>query len=151
MLTERLSNRIALGLMALAITISVGQAACARARHVAVVSAATYAQAVFALDDAEYNAWQAKTPQWTDADHANANPKLKRALEDVRAIGIALQNTPKGGMLPKSVPDLIQNLRDVEAIMKPLAPRPLPVGLATKATHALDVAIALLTTFTEVK
>ncbi len=73
---------------------------CASARHIAVVADATFAQAVFAVDDAEYTACQTHTPPFTVAVCDAANPKIKQALVDVKAVTQALILAPKSGTLP---------------------------------------------------
>jgi hypothetical protein len=133
-------------LVSVFVTLCAAQA-CAKAHHIAVVADATFAQAVFALDDAEYQAWQQRTPAWTDAQHAQANPKIKHALEDVKAVTLALKAAPKGAPLPVALPDLITDLRAVEAILQPLAPSVVKDTLAMRTTKALDSAIVVLSAF----
>lgn len=140
---QRQSYRLtAIGLALVAL---VSLAACAGTRHVAVVADATFANAVFALDDAEFTACQMK--RLTEAQCAALNPVIKRALEHVKAVTAALQATPKDGALPKDLPDLLQDLSDVRAALQPLAAVDGALGdLAAKAGIANNRAIALLKT-----
>lgn len=116
---------------------------CAHARHVAVVADASFATAIFALDDAELQACQQHV--LTQAQCDAANPKIKQALIDVRAVSLALQATPKNVAVPKSLPDLLTDLTQVQAILAPSAALGGQAALAaSKAQTALDQAIAIV-------
>ena len=125
--------------------------ACASARHVAVVADASFAQAVFAVDDAEFEACKTNVPPFTPEVCAAANPKIKQALIDVKTVTAALQATPTNGQLPKDMPSLIQNLTDVQAMLSPLAPSVIKADIANKIQFALRLAIALLNSFAGAK
>lgn len=122
----------------------------AKAHHVAVVADATFAQAVFAVDDAEFTACQTHVAPFTVEFCATANPKIKQALLDVKAVTAALQLAPTGG-LPKDFPSLIKNLTDVQAMLVPLSPNPIKDDISSKIQKALAQAVAVLTAFAEVK
>jgi hypothetical protein len=115
---------------------------CAKARHVAVQVDATVATAIFAVDDAEFAACQAHTLSQAQCDALN--PKIKAALEDVKAVTAALQATPNSGTVPKTLPQLVQTLRSVQAIALALPASDVTAGLITRINTALDAAIALL-------
>lgn len=123
---------------------------CAHARHVAVIADVSFAQAVFAVDDAETSACASKA---LAADIcAAANPKIIAALQDVRAVTLALQKTPKNVAVPKNLPDLLSDLTGVQAIIAPLsnvqgAP-PAVQNVGQKIAAALTQTIAVVRTFT---
>jgi hypothetical protein len=137
-------SRLRFGLIALAL--SLGLSACAHARHTAVLVDATFAQAVFALDDARADACQkgVLTPAQCDA----SKPKMKQALIDVKALTESIQATPKNVAVPKNLPDLLTALTDVQAILGPSSQVPQAAGVSAKASAAIAQAIALLKQFT---
>lgn len=134
----------------LAITLLV-TVACASTRHVLVQVDATFAQAVFAVDDAEFQACAARVAPFTAEVCAAANPKIKQALVDVKAVTAALQATPKSGVVPKDLPSLIQNLNDVQGILLPLSQSVAKSDVTTKVQSALAKATAVLTAVAGVK
>lgn len=134
--------------LACAILVSIS---CGSTRHVAVVADATFAQAVFAVDDAEYKACQTHTPPFTVAVCEAANPKIKQALLDVKAVTQALIISPKSGSLPKDFPSLMQNLTDVQAMISPLAPSIVKNDVAAKIQQALGQAVSILGAFAGAK
>jgi hypothetical protein len=117
-------------------------AGCAKARHLAVQVDYTVASAVAAVDDAEFAACAAKAISQAQCDALN--PKIKAALLDVKAVTAAIQATPKSGTVPKTLPDLIQTLRSVQAIALALPASDATSGVTSKVNIALDAAIALL-------
>lgn len=123
---------------------------CAHARHLAVVADATFANAVFALDDAETKACQSHA--MSAADCAKADPKIVKALLDVQAVTTALQNTPKNVAAPKNLPDLLTDLTEAQGIIAPAAAAPdapQPVkDLGSALTNAIVKTIAIVKTFT---
>lgn len=123
--------------------LSVTTVSCAKARHIAVAGDVAFSQAVFALDDAELAACQSKMLTQTQCDALN--PKIRQALVDVKAVTAAIQTAPKSGVVPISLPDLLKDLTDTQAILAPIAAAGGPLGdLGTKATTAVNQAIALL-------
>jgi len=125
--------------------------ACGGARHIAVVADATFAQAVFAVDDAEYKACQTHVPPFTVEVCTAADPKIKQALLDVKAVTQALIVSPKSGTLPKDFPSLIKNLTEVQAMISPLSPSVVKADVAAKIQQALAQAVAILSAFAGVK
>lgn len=115
---------------------------CAKARHVAVQVDATVATAVFAVDDAELALCQNHV--LTPAQCDDFNPKIKAALQDVKAVTTAIQATPTNGTVPTSLPQLLQTLRTIQAISIALPPSDATSGLVQRVNTALDAAIALL-------
>lgn len=130
-------------LIVVTLFLALGVAGCAKARHVAVLGDVAFSQAVFALDDAELAACQNHTlrPQQCD----ELNPKIRQALIDVKAVTAAIQASPKSGVVPTSLPDLLKDLTDAQAVIAPLAAAGGPLAdLGQKSTNAINQAIALL-------
>lgn len=120
-----------------------GLSACAKARHVAVVADATFAQSVFALDDAELSACQ--THVLTDTQCASLNPLLREALVDVKVVTAAIQASPSSGVVPSTLPGLLKSLEDIQAIVGPLSSAGGTLGvLASTTSTAMNQAIAVL-------
>lgn len=119
---------------------------CAGPRHIAVVADQTFAAAVFALDDA---AFQACETQVLSAPRcAEIKPVMIHAIQHVSAVTAAIAATKKDGRVPATLPDLLQDLADVRAILQPLAAVDSRLGeLATKAGVATNRALALLKAF----
>lgn len=122
---------------------------CAGARHVAVVADASFAQVVFALDDAEFQACVAHV--LTTAQCEAANPKIKQALLDVKAATKAIQDTPKNAQPPTSLVSLLADLTAVQTIIGDLSPGPVKKSLTDKITTALGQALSLLQLYTDLK
>jgi hypothetical protein len=87
-------------------------------RHIATLADVGYSQAVFALDDAEFNACQ--TGVLTPAQCVALNSKVKQALEDVKVITAYIQAMPKSTMMPASLPYLLRDLSDLRAALAAL-------------------------------
>lgn len=122
-------------------------AACAGARHIAVVADATFAASVFALDDAAFTACQ--TNRLSPERCQQIKPLMVGAVEHVKAVTAAIQATPKDTQVPKNLPDLLQDLADMRAILLPLAATDGTLGdLAAKAGIANNRALAFLKTVT---
>lgn len=117
-------------------------AGCAHARHLAVVADASFAQAVFALDDAELQACSQQV--LTQAQCDAAGPKIRQALVDVKAVTQAIQATPKNVAVPKALPDLLADLTQVQAVLGPAGQIPQAVPVLGKVQSAIDQAIAIL-------
>lgn len=115
---------------------------CAKARHLAVVGDSVASTAVFAVDDAEYQACQ--THVLTEAQCAALDPKIKAALRDVQTVTATLKALPKDAPAPKSLAELLQVLRDVQGLVATLPPSDLTVSLGQRVNVALDAAITLL-------
>ena len=81
-------------------------AGCASAHQTAIVIDQSFATAVFNLDDAEYQACQTGT--LTVAQCAALNGPITKALEDVKAVSLAIKATPTG--VPHSLPVLLIDL-----------------------------------------
>lgn len=124
---------------------------CAKARHIAVVADVTFAQAVFAVDDAEFKACETHIAPFTVEVCADLNPKIKQALLDVKAVTAAIQASPANGQLPKDMPSLIENLSDVQAILSPLAPSIVKADIANRIQFALRLSVAMLNSFAGAK
>lgn len=137
-------KNIVLSFVVLAAALGTG---CAGARHVAVVADASFAQVVFAIDDAEFQACQSHLVI-TQAQCDSAGPKIKQALIDVQAATKAIQDTPKSAQPPTSLVGLLADLTAIQAIVGDLAPGPVKQSLSTSITTALQQAIAFLNTFT---
>lgn len=114
--------------------------ACATVRQVAIVADQTFAAAVFALDDAEYAACQSHV--LSEAQCAALNAPIKQALVDVKAVTLAIKASPTSGV-PTSLPALLKDLGDVQAVIAALGPV-LP-DISVKASAANLKAIDLLT------
>lgn len=115
--------------------------ACATSRGAFIVADQTFAQSVFALDDAEYQAFQIHAI--SDAQHQKLNVPIKQALVDVKAVTLAIKQTPANGKVPVSLPDLLKDLNDVQNIIATL--QPVAPAIAQKAAAANNAAIVLLT------
>lgn len=124
--------------------------ACAHARHVAVVADATFARAVFAVDDAETKACQSGA--LSPATCALANPRIVAALQDVKALTLALQATPKNVAVPKNLPDLLADLTATQNIIGPIAGAPNAPAAAQSVgaslTAAINATIQIVRSFT---
>lgn len=116
--------------------------ACDKARHIAVTVDATVAQAVFAVDDAEWNAW--KSGAISDERHVALNPKIKAALESVKTATAAVRAMKADGQVPGSLVTLIEEMRAVQTIVLGLPPSDLTRALGGKVDTALDKVIGLL-------
>ena len=125
-------------LLACALALSLG---CSTAvRQYVIVADQAFAATVFALDDAEFTACQRQI--LTPAQCTALNGPIKKALEDVKAVTLAIKAAPKG-TIPTSLPRLLQNLDDVQNVIRAfqiVAPE-----LSTKAAAANTAAIRLLT------
>lgn len=115
------------------------------ARHVAVVADQSLAQAVFAVDDAEFEACRAKV--LSEAKCAELNPIIKQALQDVKALTAALQALPKDAPLPKSLPSLLAGLSQIQGVIDVLGEGPQFAPLGAKVHAANQKVIAVLTAF----
>ena len=125
--------------------------ACGGLRHVAVQVDATFAESVFALSDASYEACVAQvfTPEQCKVN-GSVNTLMKRLIIDVDAITAALQdaNVEK---LPNSVPDLLMALKSFQRIVIDISPAVQGrAELLAKIDVALTQAINLLNAFVEV-
>ena len=119
---------------------------CGKARHVAVQADAVFAQAVFALDDLEFEA--CLVGALSAAQCAQTNPIIKRALLEVRAITAALQATPSAVSVPADLPTLIADLAAVQRIVAAAGTSPTVMALADQTDTALGKAADLLKAFT---
>lgn len=118
--------------------------ACASARQVAITADQSFATAVFAIDDAEWAAYQACKPAPAcEARHAKLNPVVKQALADVKAVTAAIKAVPSG--MPSSLPDLLKDLLHVQEAIRAID-AVIP-GLAEKTAAAETKALALLAQF----
>ncbi len=116
-------------------------AACSTAtRQYAIVADQAFAITVFALDDAEYTACQQRV--MTPFQCASLNGPIKQALEDVKAVTLAIKATPVG-TVPASLPQLLKDLDDVQHVI--LALQVVAPEIASKAAAANTAAISLLT------
>ncbi len=124
------------------IAVSVGAlvASCASARQYAIVADQTFSTAVFALDDAEYQACSSGVLSKAQCD--TLNPIIKKALADVQAVTLAIKAMPAAGKVPTSLPDLLQDLNDVTKIV--VAFQTVAPDLAMKVGTANDAALKLL-------
>lgn len=113
--------------------------ACTSVRQVAIVADQSFATAVFALDDAEYQACQSKV--LSEAQCTALDGPIKQALVDVKAVSQAIKASPKDGV-PVSLPALLRDLGDVQAVIAAMAPV-LP-DISAKAYAANSKAIELL-------
>ena len=93
--------------------------ACTGVRHVATLADVGFSQAVFALDDAEFNACQ--TGVLTPAQCVALNSKVKQALEDVKVLTAYIQAMPTGKAMPASLPYLLRDLSDLRAALVAVA------------------------------
>lgn len=113
-------------------------------RHLAVQADASFAQSVFAVDDAVKTACQTKVLTATQC--ASANPKIKQALSDVIAVSEAIKASPKTLSVPKALPDLLTDLTAIQGIVAPVSP--VAPDLTSKVQFALNQAILVVTKFT---
>lgn len=113
---------------------------CASWRQAAIVADQAFSTTVFALDDAEYAACQAKV--LTPAQCDSLNTPIKKALEDVKALTLAIKAAPASASVPKSLPDLLTDLGDVQAIL--MAFQNVAPDLVSKASAANLAAVHLL-------
>lgn len=116
---------------------------CASAHRTAIVADQSFAAAVFALDDAEFNACGAK--QLTAAQCAQLDGPIKRALGDVKLVSLAIKATPTG--VPASLPALLADLQAVQDALR--AAGPLLPALPNQASEASRLALALLAQLTK--
>src|SRR4051812_5646865 len=126
--------------------ISLAAACGTKSYHAAVVVDQTLAQAVFAVDDAQWKACHELHTAPADLC-ARLDPAVKTALLDVKALTAALQATPKDAPLPKSLPALLQSLSTVRGIVDALGTGPTFSSLAAKVNTANNAAVALLSQF----
>lgn len=112
----------------------------ASVRQYVIVADQAFAATVFALDDAEYAACQRQV--LTAAQCQALNGPIRKALEDVKAVTLAIKATPKG-TIPTSLPRLLQDLDDVQNVIR--AFQVVAPELATQAAAANTAAIRLLT------
>lgn len=123
---------------------------CGAARHVAVQVDASFATAVFAASDAALEACNQNvfTPaQCTVGGSVNRN--AQQALIDVKAVTQALQDAPTSAEVPKTLPDLLTSLSNLQTLVGDLAPTvPSKQALATKIQAALAQAIQVIRAFT---
>lgn len=127
---------IVFSLLALALVVAGG---CASARQIAIVADQSFATAVFALDDAAFQACQSKA--LADTQCAALNGPIKKALEDVKAVSLAIKASPTG--IPATLPTLLKDLQAVQDAIREAGPI-LP-SLGAHASDANQKAIALLT------
>lgn len=142
--------------ISLLLLVSMVAAGCgATGRHLAVQADYAFARAVFAVDDAEFAMCQAGTLAAQQCDALN--PYIKSALQDVKAVSLALRELPVDAKAPTSLPDLLQNLTSIQKVLVPvLAALPPAVQakvqpLLDRVTAALDEAIALVRLFSGVR
>lgn len=144
----KLKDVIAAFFIATLVGLGLSSAACASARHAAVVADATVAQVVFAVDDAEWTVYQACRPAPTcEARHAKLNPPIKKALQDVKGVTAALQATPSAGAPPTSLVDLFADLQTVNTVLDALGTAPDLAPLVAKVRAAQSSAIDALSHF----
>lgn len=125
----------------------VGLSGCATARHLATVADATFAQAVFAVDDAEYKACQTHAAPFTVEVCAKADPLVKQALVDVKAVTAAIKASPKNAPVPTSLPSLLADLTAIRDVIAPLSSTVVKENLVTKVEDALTQTIRVLSVF----
>lgn len=121
---------------------------CATVRHVAVIADASFAQAIFAVSNAEYEGCSMHTPPFTVDVCAQADPPIKAALLDLDAVTTALQAMPKNGSLPKNLPALVKDLTTLQSIAGTFNASPAKNNFIRQIEHAVNQAIGLLDKFT---
>lgn len=136
---DKIAGSVPVVLLAAILGLSFG---CASARQAAIVADQTFATAVFAVDDAEFAAWQNGVV--TADQHAKLNPKIKQALEDVKAVSQAIKSSPSN--LPKSLPALLADLNAIQMAINDL--RVLAPDLVGRIGTANAKAIDLLNKLT---
>lgn len=114
-------------------------------RRVVVAANVTLVQAVFAVDDAEKTLCTQKI--LTMQQCADASPVILRALENAKAITSAVQaSAGVSVVLPKSVPDILNDLAQVQQIIGPLA-NSSAAPLVQKINVALDRVASAIAAF----
>lgn len=133
----RYFNTLLLGTVVLA-------AACATVQQLAIKADMAYSTAVFALDDAEFAACHpVPAPPLTTDLCGPLDVKVVQALQDVKAVTVAIQTFPT--TVPTSLPALLSDLNSVQISLVGLEQNPLIMSLAAKTADANAKAIALLT------
>lgn len=154
---NRLRKTIALEIVLVILLTSTILSCGGKARHIATNVTLTLVTAVNAVDDAEFKAWELaqRTPGcafpscWDQSHHDAANPKIKQALLDARAVVTVVQISSGVEGLPRTLPSLIRSLVDVRTILG-LLPSTGPLSdLAAKAQMAVDKALEILDQFAE--
>ena len=120
----------------------VGVAACATTQQLVIKADMAYATAVFALDDAEYQACHPPTVSLPVDTCTQLDAKIGQALKDVQRVTLAVQKTP--GVMPGDLPSLLTDLNNIQGILVALPHMPIVTTLATKTADANAKAIALL-------
>lgn len=95
---------------------------CGQTRHVATQVDAGIAGVVFAVDDAATSLCKSGVLNKAQCDRLNA--PMVNALKDVRALTVAIQDMPKNGAVPHSLPDLIADLNGVQSVVNDLGAGP---------------------------
>lgn len=138
-------------ILAFTVSLAVGiwAGSCATARHVAVIADAELATSVFAVSDATLSACELKLLPADSCNPGGAiNLKMQAALNAVKAVTSSLQATPDSVTVPHNLPDLLTNLKDLQAMILPLATVPQLTDLVAKLDVALTKAIQLVSKFT---
>lgn len=134
----------------LVIALAGSATSCAKAHHLAVVADDAASKAVFALDDAEYEACH-KTPRVLSADQcAKLDPLVKRALLDVKALTGALQTTQAIDGIPTSLAALVQDIMALRFAIDDLGGGPSFAPIAARLHLVEQELLALLGRFTGV-
>lgn len=109
----------------------VGVVGCAKARQLVITADKTFGQAVFAIDEAEFTACNAKLINATTC--TGLDDKVQHLLTDVQTVTRDLQLFPTA--IPKSLGQLLSDLNAFEIITEPIpALHALTVDATAKAT-----------------
>lgn len=112
--------------------------ACATTQKLLITVDKSVAVAVYAVDDAEWNAYNSHEIDVTE--HAILNAKIVKALDDVGRVTDALEVAPT--TVPKNLPELLTDLVELQNATNSL--NPVVPTLSSKIGNALSSAIQLL-------
>ena len=116
MRASRQNTRTMKTLFALSVAFAMTCAGCSGStRHVAIGVDYAFARAVFAFDDAEFALCQTGVLARAQCDQLN--PLIRDAEISVKAATLALKALPKDGKIPTAIPDLLQSLDSVNAVL----------------------------------
>lgn len=120
----------------------------AKQRHIAVAADYAFATAVNAVDDALFSACQAHT---IDAETCNTRikPAMINVQTGVKAASLTLRALPDDARLPRSVPDLLDAMHHVQAVLDSLGDltNPAIARVVSLLGRAVDEATKLLYVF----
>lgn len=128
--------------VALCLALSVS---CGKARHIGVQADFAYSTILFAIDDAQIHACNpAPAPGLSEALCSRLNAAIKHGLDDGKALTQALQASPRDGVVPQNLADVLADLNNFSQILNEAKASPSFGGIAEKVAEANAKLIALL-------